>query len=457
MLALCHRSPLCRRAAQEARELACALTVPHLRIPLALAFFAARPGVLLQPALRALLTHVLLTPGPYALEPAAPGPSPSAGADHASDAGSGEREEEAALVVARLGSQLNALGPLGAVPVAPDHRVGCLGHVLGALHLEALHAPGTLIEPLLVLLGTLLSRAADLAATEGRSPHATALLWCVRTAIQVEGALMDALAGDAQAAAAEAGHAYLKRLQDLLRGPVRQYLSRCLSAAERANDIACSAVLHAHLILLWRYAATADLTPPLASLDAVNHEALLDCGLATLLVSGTYVAVWLRTARLRAVAEAEAEFARIKAAAAATQSGGGAAVTAQNTSPFMKRPALPPSYTSPTCDLLSSAPWAAATATTLRHRDALLQWLDDMAATRAFIPERDMHLPGSAADAVLSQCLRVALRRPRVDLLAFEREGGSASTTTHCRVVIESEHPYRPSTDLFKRLQFPGE
>ena len=456
---------------QEARELACVLTVPHLRIPLALAFFAARPGVLLQPALRVLLTHVLFTPGPYVLTDARSVPAGSPGGVSAEAAEPVEEEfgaDAAALVVSRLGGILNALGPLGAVPVAPEHRASALGHILGALHLEAVHAPATLVVPLLELLEALLARASGLAPSEGRSPHAAALLWGLRTAVQVEGTLAAVSRDESASSAGDEGRAtalqradYLVRLRALIRGPVRLYLSRCLAAAERANDIPCAAVLHAHTILLWQHADDADLLPQqdhggaavpgIAS--SVDHDALLHCGHASLLASGTYVAVWMRTARLRAAADAEAEFARL-----AEARGGAGADSAQNRrSPFMTRPTLPAGYTSSACDLLSSAPWAAATATTLRHRDALLVWLDAMAAVRVSVLDQGTLLPGSAADVALSHCLRVALRRPRVDLLSFEREGGATSSSAAlCRVVVESEHPYRPSTDLFKRLHFPG-
>lgn len=456
-------------SSQEARELACTLTVPHLRIPLALAFFAARPGVLLQPALRVLFTHVLFTPGPYVLADAHSVPAGAVGGIAAAAA---EPEEggadAAAVVVSGLGGLLNALGPLGAVPVAPEHRTSALGHVLGALHLEAAHAPATLVAPLLELLEALLARASGLAPSEGRSPHAAALLWGLRTAVQVEGTLA-AVSRDESTSAGDEGDAaalqradYLARLRALIRGPVRLYLSRCLAAAERANDIPCAAVLHAHAILLWQHADDADLLPQQddggaatpGSASSVDHDALLHCGYASLLASGTYVAVWMRTARLRAAADAEAEFARL----AEAQGGAGTDGAQNRRSPFMTRPTLPAGYTSSSaCDLLPSAPWAAATATTLRHRDALLAWLDAMAAIRVSVLDQGTLLPGSAADVALSHCLRVALRRPRVDLLSFEREGGATSSSAAlCRVVVESEHPYRPSTDLFKRLHFPG-
>lgn len=445
---------------QEARDLASLLTAPFLRAPLALAFFARRPGTLVQRALRDVVTHALFEPQEY------DGKESSSTATVEGQSGASTEHRGATALVADDIDE--AVGALAYVPVMPDARPHALGQRLGALAAELAHAPGAIVEPLLALLRTLLQRCHDAAPTDGRAPHTAVLLWAVRLAARTEGVLAGVvsrrLAPGAAVSGAPSPETYLAELRRELRGPALEHLARCAAAAEAVGDVPVAAALHAHVVVIWGGTAAEgercgalcgswdeSLAPdgpaPAALLARVDVRSLASCGYAHVLCSGSYVAVWGRAARAQAATEARDEVARRAGGR------GGRAKAAVRKSPFMRRPKPPAAATSAVCDVLCSAPWGEAAAICVRLRAGLLAWLDRLARV-SLVADADAdwkgqlpQAPHSAAalaaatghlrppaggvacsglDGALSLCVCIALRSPRLELRAFERQGAEA-------------------------------
>lgn len=442
---------------QEARELASLLTAPFLRAPLALAFFAQRPGILVQPALRAVLSAALFEP----LE-----------CDRAGAEGGGDARPLAAASTAvprsAPDSLESALGPLATIPVQPESRTA-LGHPFSALAAELVHAPGPVVHPLIALLRAVLLRCREAASRDdGRAQHTAVLLWAVRTAARVEGILAGVVTCESSAAAVPGvpgPAAGLSELQSLLRGPVLEHIANCIGAAEATADVPVAAALHAHIVVIWGASATVDAAADRATLwgDTVafpgtaavtaplDLRSVAASGFAHVLCSMSYVALWSRAARMQAAAEANDEAAR--------QSSRGGDGRPSQRSPFMARSPLPPAYTSAACDILCNAPWSDAAAAAMRLRAGLLSWLRRLGARPlAFDADADWrgppprplspillgvtalaaatkrpHRPATAAlaarsalDGALSLCVCVSLRSPRLELRAYEELGQEA-------------------------------
>ena len=471
---------------QEALELDTALCAPWLRIPLALAFFAARPALLLAPQLRRVLTQVLFEPlesGRFGTPPPPPQPPAVSGAAVAATA------DVPALALAALNT---AAGPFAIIPLPASKRAEFLGSLGGSLEAALSAAPGTVAEPLLALLATLRARCEAAGGRDARSPHFVAFLWAVRTAAAAADALgvvaaAAATSADAQAAAtgplptgpleqpspgetASALAAYAARLDAFCSSEAPRLLDDFAAAAVAQKEFGHAAVIYAHVAVALGGRSDAALSGGVAATAgggaAVAPGALLGAGYARLLTAGTFCALWVRTARLQAKYELGTERARRREEAEAARSSGsppsaggrGATPGGRPSSPFMPGGALPLALATPGCELLSTAPWADATAAVLRTRRQALAWVAGLQRRGVAVPGSAAPIPSSAADVVLSGVLRASLPLPRLDILSWRPDapGSGGGSSVLCREVVESPHPYAHGVDYFKRISFPG-
>ena len=443
---------------QEARELSCLFTVPHLRMPLILSFLAARPGALLQPALRHVITHLLFEPLSSSKSQFStahpPTPLPN--------------EERAGVIIA--GFEV-ALGPLSVIPVHPSDRDQVFSCGEGLLEKELCNAPGSVIEPFLSIFRELHSRANSL-SPDPRSPHAAAFLWAIR----VSNGLGAAIAAVLNRANIAFGFDESKLTDDqdlfldsptkvmmklvkyrnefisFLKGDVLRLVLSYLVVTEKSRDVTVSAVLHAHVLLIWEHTSSIDK----GSFEVFDGESLplssiINFGYTQMLCSSMYIALWQRSARLQADEQVKAEYMRRKEADEGSSDN-------MRLSPFLTDNSLSPAMTSVICDILTSAPWHEACRIALKARPEIMAWLCDLeridvvTSTTDFSPIRSL----AASDVVLSQCVRVSLQRPKLEGMQWNWVDGSSREKNLCRLVLESPNPYPHGVKYFKRIHFPG-
>lgn len=384
---------------QEAADLACMLSAPYLRPATVLAFFAQRPGVLLQPALRLIASHALF-------DPRGMGPGQAAAA-----AAAGASASDGASSV--HGWLTDTIGPLAAVPVHPAARDSTLGAPSGLLELELRCAPAPIMRPFLDLLAALTERAAA-AGDNAYSPHAAALLWALRCGSYLEASALQVIDDGRRTPLPERAASelplLLAELQASLRGPGAAAVQRWIAAADRAQDVALATALHAHVVLLWAHAQPAE-----SGVTASGSHEWVSCGFTQLLTSAMHVAVWQRScttrvAMLGASHAASAADAASPAAAGADAAGVGTKGQAPS-SPFMMAANAPSLLSSPVAVVLGNAPLQAALLAAVRRRDALSLWLADAESRLATVSAGAgaAAMRATASDVVLTHCARACL------------------------------------------------
>jgi hypothetical protein len=239
------------------------------------------------------------------------------------------------------------------------------------------------------------------------------------------------------------------RIFAFMHGPIQDVLTTYIDNASRTRDVSVGAVLHAHVLLLWANASQEALKMP----RSLHANDVLRCGFASILTSGTFCSLWQRTARMQADFETSSEIARLRQE---KQERGGGSSRQGKYSPFSPRGNKIQSAIqgSVLCNILCTAPWHEACSVFLRARRPIKLWLDKMDKLKVLAQEA--LLPATVTDVVLSQCLRITLQRPKLDVMCWKWCEEKAESSKTCKVVLESSHPYAHGVDYYKRLYFPG-
>ena len=104
--------------------------------------------------------------------------------------------------------------------------------------------------------------------------------------------------------------------------------------------------------------------------------------------------------------------------------------------------------------VLLNIPWNDVFAAVARHRIGLIPWLERLDSV-SVIDANGSTLRSNALDVVLSQVLRVTMRRPKCDLYRWNSQRGTAGRHS-CVRWLESPHPYPNSTEVITKVSFPG-
>lgn len=229
---------------QESEMLLSYLTVPYLRIPLVLAFFATgdRVTYLFNHQIQGLLRAVLFDSADWV---------PSGKQDRITTVpASKEYGFKSALqdsgVSSRGGNRANGFGGTG------KHAI--LGTADGLLLNELRHAPESTLRPLMKMLRSL----NDLAEASVYSPDAALSLYLIELALDVQSFFLLVKVGDERE----------QEMHNFLTGSCRTILKKWLVEAFENNDIQTSCMIHSYLALIW-----ANLRPDM--LDAENVSELL--------------------------------------------------------------------------------------------------------------------------------------------------------------------------------------
>lgn len=239
---------------EDAEKLVSYLTVPYLRIPLVLSFFAEdRLGCLFNSAISLLVERVMFEPRAFFDDRPFTAPG-------------------APILVE-------------AVPLKGKQRAA-LGTPFGLLVNECLHAPAGIVEPLLEIG----HRVVAMCVGDYDASFVDLLLLIVRFASRVEGVLAFVAGTDrlpVTPTAVAAIEELILRLRVFTLRPVRRVLLRYVVAAEAARDVRAAARFHAHHAMLFAHHRAGELDGDSA---------------ASLLASSSYVLAWHCQVRSRASA-----------------------------------------------------------------------------------------------------------------------------------------------------------
>jgi len=206
---------------QESEMLLSYLTVPYLRIPLVLAFFATgdRVTYLFNHEIQALLRATLFDSSDWVPE--------------------GEQDRISTVPASQGGFQ----SALHETPSSPFSFSGdrqkkqILGSPAGLLLNELDHAPESTLRPLMKMLRSL----NDLAEASVYSPDAALSLYLIELALDVQSFF----------SAVRVGEEREKEMHEFLTGTCRKILKKWLSEAMKENDIETSCMIHSYLALVW--------------------------------------------------------------------------------------------------------------------------------------------------------------------------------------------------------------
>lgn len=446
---------------QEARQLSALLAVPWMRVPAALAFFSAKPTLLLHAPLRALLHGVLFAVAPG--EGAPPRAPPRAPRLVAPPPQPGDLPPG----LAALDHLALALGPHAGVPLPPGVRPEALGPVSGLLE-ELAHAPAPILAPLVALARDCLGRVGKLAPC-GTMQQLAVLLWLSKLLARVEGALADVLsaagAGTRAEAAQRAGapatgdgaevplsalHLQQQQLAfaveiGALQDAVVSLCCKAIEQAQRQNDVALAVALFSHVAVVLGERAPESLCG--SSRGAAAGAPLEEADVATagygLLIAAT---VFVST-HAHAVGIAVAEAGAAAGAASAPAPAAAARAREEGTpslAVFEKRDAG--------ADVLRSIPWAEVFCVCLRAWEPAMAWLAGLRGARLRRSGGDGALHESdAASWLLSRLVSTCLFEAPVQ----RSWGPCPAIPAQCTAVVESPHPYHPST-VRPPPHFPG-
>lgn len=400
-------------SAEEAESLLSFLTVPHLAIPLVLSFFAhsSRIGVLLNGQLQDIVESVLFEPHSFAPH------------------------------------QVLAHSQITHAPLAPDKEKALLATEHGLLLHEVTHSRASILEPLLRIC----EGVAELCIGDYTSSFVSLLLFIARLAYRIEAFCVYA-DSHADLAQCVVKNETALRLQSRLRegflfGTARQLITQWLAQSEAKEDIAKSTELHAHLALI--SSPTASLAhasvrvhQPRATEPAPDSERIAtDAEAKALLCSAAYVVSWHPKLPSQVRSQRSKNDGALR---------GGVYSDGLVADPTM---AVPVHDVFVTIQLRRMALLRWSETASAPVLDALLGRVVECALQRTNIAETDLE---QRQDHHHQQ-----QRSPQItsDVKPDSKWKGwklVSEKPLMCQRTVESEHPYKPSTDCQWSVCFPG-
>eukprot|EP00939_MAST-03C_sp_MAST-3C-sp1_P001539 g1539.t1 len=387
---------------ENAERLLSYMTAPYLCVPMFLAFFAEKDltGTLMNAKLRHLLESVLFEPKAFCVDTQMP----------------------------------------TSVPVVGSRRDKILGTPFGLLAHEMEHSADSVLGPLATICRNSLKLCVGQYCRYS-SKFVDLLLFVVRVGVRVldyyrfyQGSL-DEMDDDQEE---ERRHA--TNLAQILQGSIAMLLTRWINDSETANDVERALQLHAHLAMVRSMFTRASVESSATTEDDAGDDTV-----EFFVKSAAYVVGWHSKGQSEGEKKGDGKHRH-----------------------FQQRPRAGQ------VNIVASTdrPIHAAFEALQRVRPLVLDWFD---ALQRANPDR--------FDATLTDIVSVAMRRsPLSDAAAAtveDADGGGTKTTrarvaksdtatagagwqnvskrsTMCSRTIESEHPYKPSTDFYETVHFPG-